>query len=273
MNLSLRKSGKGEAVLLLHGFCENKDLWQAFESQLSRQYQTVVVDLPGFGESTANPHYQSVEAMAREVHQAITGAGIGQGIVIGHSLGGYVALAFAELFPQFVKGLGLFHSTAYADSEEKKHTRNKTADFIEKKGLEPFLENFIPPLFFEGRRNELATQIEAYWQLARKTPKATAIAATKAMRDRPDRTHVLLNATYPVLFITGKEDKAVPLEGSKDQFFLPKDCTLHLIAETAHMGMYEHEAQTMEMVEAFVRRVAAAQTVARSTVSSVSPPY
>lgn len=241
--------------MFIHGFCESKEIWRAFEERLAANYQTISVDLPGFGESTNNTSYQSTAAMASEVKHLLEAGQIDRCIVISHSLGGYVALALAEQAPQLIKGLCLFHSTAYADSQEKKHTRSKTADFIEKKGLDPFLDTFVPSLFFAGRSKELSKTIKAYRASAGQTPVATAVAVTKAMRDRPDRTHVLTKAAFPVMFIAGREDTAVPLETSREQFFLPKESTVHILAETGHMGMYEHPAKTLEMVESFLKRM------------------
>ncbi|MES2730836.1 MAG: alpha/beta hydrolase [Bacteroidota bacterium] len=256
MNLVYRISGKGKTVLFLHGFCENKDLWLAFENRLSASYQVIVVDLPGFGESLDNTQYQSIDMMAREVFKALSLEQIHHCVVVGHSLGGYVAMALADLYPQLLSGLCLFHSTAYPDSDEKKHTRDKTATFIEKRGLEPFLETFVPSIFFADTRAALADRIKVYYERARQTPVATAVAVTKAMRDRPDRSAVLAKVDCPVMFIAGKEDTAVPIETNKAQFFLPKKSTIHILSDTAHMGMYEQETETLAMVENFVRQTA-----------------
>lgn len=242
-------------VVFLHGFCENKDLWRAFEARLSAQFQTIALDLPGSGESGANTRYQSVETMAEEVNRTLEAERIGECVVVGHSMGGYVALALADLHPQRLRGLGLFHSTAYADHGEKKNTRNQTIDFIQKEGLDPFLETFVPPLFYEGRRAAMADRMAAYRALTRQTPVATAVATTLAMRDRPDRRHVLERADFPVMFIAGRDDTALPLEANRDQFWLPKNCTVHVLAETGHLGMYEREPETLAMVEGFARRV------------------
>ena len=244
-------------MVFIHGFCENKEIWRAFEEKLSAGYRPISVDLPGFGESTTNSNFRSVEAMANEVKKVLDAEAITSCVVVAHSLGGYVALALAEQHPWLLKGFCLFHSTAYADSEEKKHTRNKTADFLEKKGLDPFLDTFVPALFFAGRREQLGDTLATYRALTRQTPLATAVAVTQAMRDRPDRTNVLQEAAYPVMFIAGREDTAVPLEASREQFFLPKESTVHILAETGHMGMYEQPAKTLEMVESFVRQATA----------------
>jgi pimeloyl-ACP methyl ester carboxylesterase len=251
-NLAYHLQGRGFPVVLLHGFCESKDIWKEVVLQLKKNGTTIVPDMPGFGESKGNTHYNSVEEMAEEVFQLLQHLQVKECIVIAHSLGGYVALALAEKHPELISGLALFHSTAYPDSEEKKHTRNKTADFIDKKGMAAFAENFVPPLFYKGRREELADIIQSVHQLVVQTPKETAVAVTKAMRDRPDRTQVLKEADYPVLFIAGTADEAVPLENSKEMFYLPRHSIVQLLAETAHMGMFERPQETVQMVRHFI---------------------
>lgn len=251
-NLAYTLSGNGMPVLFLHGFCENKEIWTDFIKPMGNAYRILTVDLPGFGESRSNTSYNRVEDMAGEVDRLINALNLSQVIVVAHSLGGYVALALAEKSPQKIAGLCLFHSSAYADTEEKKQTRNKTADFIDKNGLSPFIDNFVPPLFFRDRHEELAEEIETARQICLTTPKETAVAVTKAMRDRSDRTHVLEAALYPVLFIAGKEDEAVPFQVAKEQFFLPGHAIVQVLARTAHMGMLEHPEETRQMVEKFV---------------------
>lgn len=250
-NLAYAQYGEGFPVVVLHGFCENKTLWTDVAARLSASFTVITPDLPGFGDSTDNQHYASIDAMADEVYQLLQSLQTESCVLIGHSLGGYVALAFAEKYPQMLKGLGLFHSTAFADSEEKKHTRNKTADFIDKQGTAAFAGNYVPPLFYKGRHEALAGPMEAARNMLINTPKETAVAAIKAMRDRPDRTHVLRESACPVLFIVGQADQAVPFEASKALVFMPKHSLMQALAETAHMGMYERPQETYVAVENF----------------------
>jgi pimeloyl-ACP methyl ester carboxylesterase len=251
--LAYYNRGNGFPVVLLHGFCENKDIWDTFSVPLSEAFQVITPDMPGFGGSQHNTNFASVEAMANEVSALLQQLQIGKCVLIGHSLGGYVALALAEKHPEIVAGLALFHSTAYPDTEEKKQTRTKTADFIDKNGIPAFIENFVPPLFFKDRHEELKEYMELTRKITLQAPKATAVAVTKAMRDRPDRTHVLREATYPVLFIAGKDDGAVSFLSAKEQFFLPKHSQVQALAETGHMGMFERPQETYLMVHHFSR--------------------
>src|SRR4051812_32476186 len=121
--LSYQALGKGPAVVLIHGFCEDQSIWSDYIQKLSRDYHVIVPDLPGFGKSS--PEFGeavTMEYYARRVHEVLEIVLQAEERVtfIGHSLGGYVALAFAELYPERINGMGLFHSTAFADNEEKK---------------------------------------------------------------------------------------------------------------------------------------------------------
>ena len=244
-------------VVLLHGFCESKKIWDHFIPVLADIAHLVVPDLPGFGENKALEEPVTIEKMADEVYRLLLDLQLDEGgILVGHSLGGYVSLAFAEQCPHWVKGLCLFHSTALPDTEEKKKNRNKTIKFLEQNGVPAFTENFIPSLFYEKNRKSLQPAIKKAMQIANQTPVSTTIEVTKALRDRKDRTHVLKNASYPFMFIAGKEDQAVPFETLKDQFWLPKGpVTLQVFPETAHMGMFEREKETLEGLKGFIRSV------------------
>jgi len=250
--LAYTLTGNGMPVLFLHGFCETKEIWTRFTQPMGNAFRVLAVDLPGFGESSGNPNCNSVEEMAGEIKLLMDQLRHSQVVVVAHSLGGYVALALAERSPDKIAGLCLFHSSAFPDSAEKKQSRNKTIEFIDKNGVPPFIENFLPPLFFKERHGELREEMELAKQICLKTSQKTAIAVTKAMRDRPDRTHVLQAAAYPVLFIAGKEDEAVPFQKAQDQFFLPNHALVQVLARTGHMGMLERPAETRQMVEKFV---------------------
>jgi len=173
--------------------------------------------------------------------------------MIGHSLGGYVGLAFAEKYPDKLKGLGMFHSTAFADSEEKKQNRDKTMSFIERNGVDLFAKSFVQPLFCKHRKETFAQEIAEAQEVVRQTPITTILKATAAMKARPDRTHVLKNADYPILYIIGEQDLAVPLEQSKAQCHIPKKSIVHILKNVGHMGMIEEKEKSVDIIAAFAK--------------------
>jgi pimeloyl-ACP methyl ester carboxylesterase len=250
--LSYNDNGQGKVVVLIHGFCESKELWKDFEIHLSKKYRVISPDLPGFGESPLNNSDFGVEYYAEIIHGLLQELHITECSMIGHSLGGYVTLAFAEEYPSLLNGLGLFHSTAYADSEEKKEGRNKTIQFLWKHGVKMFAQSFVAPLFYQNNREQLKKEIEFMTSIASAASLNGVVEASKAMRDRKDRTAVLKNADVPVLFIAGKADSVVPLEKSLEQCALPKDSHVYFLSDTAHMGMFERKKETIKILEGFI---------------------
>jgi pimeloyl-ACP methyl ester carboxylesterase len=251
-NLAYVEEGNGKSVILLHGFCENKAIWQQLMSELSPRARLLAPDLPGFGENTAIHGDMSIDNMAEQIAAWMDEQTIASAPIIGHSLGGYVALALADRFPEKVSRLCLFHSTAQADSQEKQRKRDQTIKFLEANGVATFVKNFIPSLFAPAKREHMKSTIDEVIALAAQTPDATAIAVTRAMRDRPERLEVLKKAAFPCLFIAGREDSAVPYEDMKQQSQLPAQAQLITLENCGHMGMYENPEDSREALYAFI---------------------
>jgi pimeloyl-ACP methyl ester carboxylesterase len=246
--------GEGNTVVLLHGFAEDSSIWDGFASQLSTHYNLIIPDLPGTGKSTLPGGTQvGLEDYAESIHFILARENVENCCMIGHSMGGYIALAFAEKFPDMLDGIGLFHSSAYEDDEQKKATRNKAIQFIREKGSMAFLKTSIPGLFAdEGEsKNAIAQLIEKATQFS---PEAL-IQYYQAMIARPDRTKVLKDALFPVLFMMGAHDKAVPFEQSLQQSYLPAQSHIHILRNSAHMGMLEESEKSFNSLAHFLHSV------------------
>lgn len=254
--LAYINQGSGIPLLLLHGFCERKEIWNHCISALSKEARVIAIDMPGFGGNLAISGDISIDSVAEEISDFLKEMDIPEAVMVGHSLGGYVTLALAERYPQLCKGLCLFHSTAKADSEEKKTNRDKAALFLEKNGTEPFAQNFVPSLFAPVNHQKLALQIATVKQMVVQTHDKTAVAYTEAMRDRPERLHVLRKAEFPCMFIAGKEDQAVPYDDLQQQSKLPTGSSEFVSLENCgHMGMYEQEKKSLDALISFVKIV------------------
>lgn len=240
--------GNGFPVLFIHGFCETHQIWNSFSKKLAKDFRLLSIDLPGFGKSELLPTPFSIADVASRVIHWLKSLNIDSCMAIGHSLGGYVTLAIAEQHPTLFKGFCLFHSTAYADTEERKLSRNKVIEFVSRNGVAPFIESFIPPLFY----NQLNPHIPAIVALASQTKREALITYVEAMRDRPDRTHVLEQFKGSVLFIAGEKDGGITPESVKRQSELNPKSTLHVLPEVAHMGMFEKERLTLELTRRFL---------------------
>lgn len=247
--------GEGKlAVVFIHGFCESKTLWENFFPYFAQQYRLIALDLGGFGDSKdLLPKEVSMETLAQQVKELLEALRVDQCVLVGHSLGGYVSLAFAEAYPEKVRGLCLFHSTALADSEEKKKSRNQVMEFVANNGVFAYVDNLVELLFYAKRKKELQAKIDFIKNIGYTTPDRTVIEVTRAMRDRKDRTQVLKNSTYPVLFIIGKEDSLVPFESYKEQMHYPANAIINIFHETGHMGMLERERESRLIMQYFLR--------------------
>jgi pimeloyl-ACP methyl ester carboxylesterase len=253
--LSYVTAGSGLPVVLLHGFCESKSIWANYFDSLAEKYLVIALDLPGFGDNPALEGPLTIADMAEAIQLFLNEKQIERCVMIGHSLGGYVALAFGEKYNDRLLGLGLFHSTAYADSLEKKQGRTKSIEAIETHGVAQFVEEVMPPLFAESRRHDLHDQIHAIVEQGKLTPKTTVIETIKAMRDRKDRSKSLEKASYPILFIAGKHDSAINFSASTSQFWIPARATIHIMKEVGHMGMIEEPTKTLQIVMQFLQQV------------------
>ena len=248
-----RVEGKGNALVLLHGFTESLDIWDEFSAELSLYFKVICIDLPGHGKSDCLSEIHSMELMADCVHAALKEQNITECVMIGHSMGGYVALAYAEKYPGYMKGLGLFHSSALADTPEGKTNRAKAIKVIEN-NHSGFIMNFIPDLFAPANRKTFEKEINALIKKAQSLSKQAIIAAQRGMMERRDMRHILKNATYPVLFIAGKQDVRVPFEKILEQITLPKDSSSLLLHDIAHMGYLEAGEKTIYAVKCFAER-------------------
>ncbi|RYG69799.1 alpha/beta hydrolase [archaeon] len=251
--LHYRTLGEGPVLVLLHGFGEDSSIW-ARQEALATHYRLLLPDLPGSGAS-APAGDLSMEGMADALKAVLDAEGISQCLLVGHSMGGYVALAFLERYPDYVLGLGLFHSTAYPDTDEKRETRRKGIAFIEKNGGAAFLRTSTPNLYSNASRDAHPEWVAQ--QLAETAPvaDATLIAYYVSMMERPDRSALLKNARVPVLFIFGRHDNAVPLKDGLAQCVLPDRAVVYLMEEAGHMGMVECPDAANEYLLSYARFV------------------
>jgi pimeloyl-ACP methyl ester carboxylesterase len=251
MALAYKITGTGDTILLVHGFCESKEMWKTFVEQLAKKYRVITLDLPGFGESRMNFKQPSMSDLARSIAETLNLHKVQQFIFIGHSLGGYIGLEFASQNPHKLKGLGLFHSSAFADTEEKKANRTKSIEFIREHGSEQYVKNLFGDLFAESNKAKLAETIEDLTEKAKKIEPEYIARTLVAMRERIDYTNTLSDLACPVLLIAGEEDSAVPLDFSKKQSALPQKPSSHVLPNVGHMGMFEAPEETLKMIEDF----------------------
>lgn len=238
-------------LVLLHGFGETSAIWSA-QQELAEECRLLTPDLPGTG-GTPAPAAYSMESLAEAVKDHLDKEGVERCILVGHSMGGYVALAFAERWPDRLLGLGLFHSTAYADTEARMEMRRKGIDFMRRHGAAAFLKTSIPNLYGPLTRERRPGPLEKHLDEATDLQADALIGYYEAMIARPDRTAVLKEAQIPVLFVLGRHDNAVSLADGLSQCHLPRLSQVQLLEEAGHMGMRECPEQANEHLRTYVR--------------------
>lgn len=250
-NITWLDEGQGATVVLIHGFAENSGLWNIQTTQLKTQYRVIIPDLPGTAVSPLSTPL-TIESMAEYIYAILLAENISDAVMIGHSMGGYIALALAEKYPSVLKGLGLFHSTAKADSEEKKEGRRKSIKLMEQYGADIFLRQTLPNMFSPATRSSLPAEVEAYVKMGVECQLPALVAYYEAMAARPDRTGILKALRVPVLFMIGKDDNAVPLDNVLPQITLPRISSIHIFENVGHMGMWEVPKESNVVLEQFI---------------------
>ncbi|MFM9825143.1 alpha/beta fold hydrolase [Flavobacterium sp.] len=214
--ISYSDTGKGTAVVLLHGFLENQSMWKDLTPILSHKNRIITIDLLGHGATECLGYVHSMENNAEIVKAVLSHLRIRKAIFVGHSMGGYVALAFADLFPQKMKGLVLLNSTSFEDSAERKKNRARAVKAV-KSDYETFIRLSIANLFSPDNRERLRDTIEKVKKQALQTPLQGIVASLEGMKIRKERVFVLQTANYPKLLILGKKDGVLNYEDNLNQ--------------------------------------------------------
>ncbi|GGF63627.1 alpha/beta fold hydrolase [Wenyingzhuangia marina] len=245
------ESGKGTAIVLLHGFLENTTMWESLEKVLNSKFRVVCIDLLGHGQTESLGYVHTMTEMAEAVKAVLDALNIRRSFFVGHSMGGYVALAFADLYPDNVKGLVLLNSTARPDSEEKKIGRDRAIAVV-KENHKSFIRTSIPMLFRSKCRKIYADEIAKVKKEALKTSRQGIIAALEGMKIRLDREVLLHFGPYPSLMILGKKD---PVLNYEDLIAQTKDANTEVVElENGHMSLIEDREGAEQAILEFVKR-------------------
>lgn len=248
--ISYTDQGKGNAVILLHGFLENSTMWKYLAPVLTQKNRVICIDLLGHGQTDCLGYIHSMEDMADAVHHVISELKIRKAILVGHSMGGYVALAFAELYPEMMKGMVLLNSTSRSDSDERITNRTRAIKAV-KQNYVAAVRMSISNLFSEENREKLIAQIEWVRDEALQTPLQGIIAAQEGMKLRKDREVILHFATYPILLILGKKDPVLNYEENVGQI---NGTDVKLVTfNDGHMSHLENQAELEKVIVGFLK--------------------
>lgn len=253
IKVAFSDTGKGRVLVLLHGFLGSREIWTEFSKTLSKRFRVIAIDLPGHGKTPSIGYYHSMELLAQSVKAVLDHVGVRRYVIAGHSMGGYTSLAFAELFPENVCGICLFHSTSYADSEEKKKERDKVIRLV-KKEHKHYVAEVITSLFAAENIKAIPHEVEKVKRIAVNTSKQAIINSLEGMKERKSRDMILKFAEYPVLFIIGKKDTAIDYNTLYPQIGLCKYPSALMLDHVGHMGFYEAPKETIKELRKFAER-------------------
>ncbi|WP_276379738.1 alpha/beta fold hydrolase [Flavobacterium sp. H4147] len=246
--ISFTDSGEGTAIVLLHGFLENKKMWTEYGSFFSQKHRVITIDLLGHGETDSLGYVHGMEDNANVVNAVLESLKIEKAIILGHSMGGYVALAFAELYPEKVEKVVLQNSTSKEDSKEKKTNRTRAIKAVKQNYIN-FVSLAIANLFSENNRNRLAEEIEKAKIEALKTPLQGIVASLEGMKIRKDREDLLRKNQFPVLLVLGKKDPVLNYEENLSQI---EGTNVQLVSfEDGHMSHIENKEELKSVLVDF----------------------
>ncbi|PZD94666.1 alpha/beta hydrolase [Paenibacillus sambharensis] len=248
-----KKSSDEPVVLLLHGYCGSSAYWKDVLPLLEPSVKVIAPDFRGHGSSSApEEEVYTMEALADDISGLLAEAGEKQAVIIGHSLGGYAALAFAERHPDMLHALGLVHSTPLPDTAEGREKRDKAAETIRTEGVEAFVESLVPKLFAPSHLAGMADRVEQAKAIGKGTDRHAAAACALGMKERPDRTEVLRGLDKPVLLLAGDEDQVI----GREKTFVAEGSNIEqvLLQGSGHMSMAEQPVQLAAKLNAFISR-------------------
>lgn len=251
IQISFSDEGKGSAVVLLHGFLENSLMWKEIVLEISKKNRVISIDLLGHGKTDCLGYVHSMDEMASMVKFVLKSLRIRRITLIGHSMGGYVALAFAERYPKNVKGICLLNSTAQADNNERKKLRLRAIKMAHT-NYRNLVSMSIANLFAVATREEFLHEIELVKKDALKTSVQGYIACAEGMRLRPNREHVLASELFKKIIITGKKDPLLAYSSVVEE---AKRTNTKLIEfSNGHMSHIENSNELIDVLKDFLKK-------------------
>jgi len=240
------------SIVLIHGFCENHTCFNSIGSSLSKQYKVICPDLPGFGASECIEN-SSMEMFVDCLKELLDHLNINNCVMLGHSMGGYVTLAFAKKYPQHLYAIGLLHSTALADNMERLEKRKQVIKFIEQNGKEVYIDNFIPTLFMDRDYHKEACDM--LLEEAKNGSQIGIIEAVKVMMLRKNQEAYLMKTDLPVFFAVGKYDTLITETDMLKQASSCKQSEICYLEQSSHCGMLEEPIKLSNAIIKFCDRV------------------
>lgn len=243
IRLAFERRGNGTPMVLLHGYPLDHHLWDDVAPLLSDTFELIIPDLRGFGGSSAVDSFYTMEDFAGDIAALLDQLEIQKTAIVGHSMGGYVALAFLRLYPERVTGLGLVSSQVLADAPDRKEGRYKSAAEVADKGIGSVVAAMTTKFTANERLQQFARE-----SMEQQQP-AAYIGALKAMAERVDSTPVLSSLQVPLVLVHGDSDQLIPIDRAREVKASVPEAHLVEISGAGHMPMMEAPQQTADALK------------------------
>jgi pimeloyl-ACP methyl ester carboxylesterase len=246
-------TGEGEIVVLLHGYLETSDIWSGFAKKLTKKFRIISVDLPGHGLSKVYSENHTMMFMAGAVKVLLDNLNIKQIFLTGHSLGGYVALAFLELYPDMLKGYCLFHSHPFADRPETIEKREREIKVVRAAKKYLLYPENISQMYAKVNLDKFREELQRSKDIASTIRDEGIIAVLNGMINRPSRLKIMEAGKVPCLWILGKMDNYISCEEVQAKVKLPINAKVVVLENSGHMGFIEEEDLSVKIITDFIQ--------------------
>ncbi len=245
-------SGHGQTVVLLHGYLESSEVWNSYAGRLAERFRVISVDLPGHGDSSFYGESHSMEFMANAVKELLVSLNLNRVFITGHSLGGYVALAFTEFFSDYLTGYCLFHSHPFADSPEALAKREREIIIVRKGRKYLMYPENVSMMFAEENLEKFQGALQHSKEIASRIPDEGIVAALNGMISRPSRLQVMEEGRVPCLWILGRKDRYISYEAVTEKVKLPSNAKIVVLENSGHLGFIEEEELSVKALGEFI---------------------
>lgn len=247
--------GKGDVILLIHGYLESAEIWGGLFHKLSKNFRVLSVDISGHGQSDLSKKTFSMEFMAGAIRSLMGDLGIEKVFLTGHSLGGYITLAFLELYPERLSGYCLFHSQPFADSPEAIKKREREIKIVSAGKKDLMYPDNVRRMYAEINLERFSSALEHSKKIASGIPAKGIVGVLKGMIARPSRLMVMEEGRVPCLWILGAMDSYIPCGAVQEKVNLPANAEVVVLENSGHVGFIEEEERTVSVLTRFVEKL------------------
>lgn len=248
-------SGNGTVIVLLHGYLESSEVWNSFAEKLKSEFRIISVDLPGHGLSDVYGEVHSMEFMATAVKNMVDSLDLKKVFLLGHSMGGYVALAFLELFPEYLLGYCLFHSQPFADTPAALEKRRREIEIVKAGKKNMMYPDNVIRMFAPSNLEKFSDSLRKSKDIASQIPGEGITAVLNGMMIRPSRLSFMEDGKIPCLWILGLMDNYIPCNIIRANVNLPPNARVIVLKESGHLGFIEEEENSLRAITEFVNSI------------------